>query len=57
MDVGGEDKDAIDHLFEIEYETTMTNIANPDEPQEIKEEKTKKLSCHIENGKKPANTI
>ena len=43
MDVGGEEKDAIDHLFEIEFETTMTNIANPDEEQDVKKETAKKL--------------
>jgi len=44
-------------LFNIELETTTTNMESPDEPKQVSKENVFKLSCHIDNNNKPIDMI
>jgi len=56
-EIDGKQVNIIDHLFDIEMESKLTNPAVEDEPEEVKSETVKKLNCHIDNGGKPVDSL
>lgn len=57
VEVGGSEKNLVSHLFDIEFEVTLSNTQAEDEPKEVKTEYQKELRCHIDNQAKPVNHL
>lgn len=56
-EIDGKQVNLVDHLFDIEFESTTKNALNPDEPAQIDYETQKKLLCQIDVGGQPINSI
>ena len=50
-------QDQIEKLFGVQLQCTVKNIADESEEAKVSHEKHLKLSCYIDNGKKPIDNI
>ena len=55
--IGDEEKNLVNHLFEIEFEVTVQNTMSDEEEKQVTYEKSKKLMCHIDGAGKPINHL
>ena len=55
--IGDEERNLISHLFDIDFQVTLTNTQAEDEEKQISYEKHKELRCHIDNQNKPINHL
>lgn len=56
IDDTNKDQDAIERLFGIELESTVSNMEG-EEPEKVIKENVLKLSCHIDNNNNPINNL
>ena len=56
-DVGGEEKNIIQHLFDIDFTVTLSNMQAEDEEKKVSHEKAKMLTCTIDNQNKPISHL
>jgi ubiquitin carboxyl-terminal hydrolase 14 len=57
MEVGDEDKNLINYLFDIDLSVSYTNTQSEEEEKKVSTEKVNMLSCPIDNQNKPINHL
>jgi len=57
IEIAGEEKNLVSHLFDIDLEVTYTNTQSEEEEKTVTHEKQNKLFCHIDNQSKPVNHL
>lgn len=57
IEYGGEERNLVSHLFDIDFEVTLTNTQAEDEEKQVTHEKQKELRCYIDNNNKPISHL